>query len=665
MKEFLFELANGIKSIPRKYQNTYDDLKSRGLAIEKQGIYGLKDGFIIGSVDISRSGRGFLRSFTSGNQKDLVIEGLTKKIFQNDIVLVKLIRSKGRLRGRIVLVLVSQNASVLCYLEKLKGEIVAFELKKPFGKPIRLSTSQKSLHQLPRNCLLSVDIRSREIQEVIGSMQDAQIDEKISLALYDRSGDFSTEATLLADSFGREVDVMMYPSRKDLRHLPFCTIDPDDAKDHDDAIYFDTPSHTLYVAIADVSEYVSVDSPLDIDAKQRGFSVYFPHKSYPMLPRNLSENICSLQEGKDRLAFIWKLRLHRRTFEVIDSELFEGIINNHQNISYTNVDKLLDGKKISLNAEVKKSILDFYLVAKKIRTKRLKKGYEFFNDEIKMELDSKGAISEVKVESQSDSHMIVEEAMLLANRESAKFLSTHLFSDGIYRVHNRPPQDRINELFFEFKTLGYSFPALLPNQENLHDCIVYIQKQAEKKQNRKQIDKMIIKSQSQATYSPSNIGHFGLGFDEYTHFTSPIRRYSDLLLHRILKQMISNSCNSEKKLSYLSSHMRTSCMLLSEQERQVYKIEMDFKDRKYSRWASENLGVILRGIISDEFYPPLANATQYIQGARLTLDSLPDGIQKFDEVNLQIVDAHIPSGKIFAKIIQPKKRLGKKCIEKI
>lgn len=659
MKTFLFELANGIRSIPRKYQNIYDDLKSKGLVGEKQGIYGLKDGFVIGSVDISRSGRGFLRSFASGDQKDVVIEGLTKKISQNDIVLVKLVRTKGRIRGKIVLVLYTQNTSVLCYLEKQKGEIVAFELKKPFSKPIRLMTSQKSLRQLPKQCLLRVDMRSKEIREVIGSVQDPQIDEKISLALYDRSEDFSTEATLLADSFGKEVDVAMYPCRKDLRHLPFCTIDPDDAKDHDDAIYFDIASHTLYVAIADVSEYVSVDSPLDMDAKQRGFSVYFPHKSYPMLPRNLSENICSLQEGKDRLAFIWKLRLHRRTFEVIDSELFEGVINNHQNISYSNVDKLLDGEKISLNNDVKKSILDFYPVAKKIRTKRLKKGYEFFNDEIKMELDSKGAISEVKVESQSDSHMIVEEAMLLANRESAKFLSEHLSSDGIYRVHNRPPQDRINELFFEFKSLGYSVPTLLANQENLHDCIVCIQKQAQEMHNRKQIDKMIIKSQSQATYSPSKIGHFGLGFDEYTHFTSPIRRYSDLLLHRMLKQMISDCSNSEKKLSYLSSHMRTSCMLLSDQERQVYKIEMDFKDRKYSRWASENLGVVLRGVISDECYPPLANATEYIQGARLTLDCLPDGIQKFDEVNLQIMDAHIPSGKIFAKIIQPKKRLGK------
>lgn len=660
MKTFLFELANGIKSIPRKYQNIYDDLKNKGLVAQKQGVYGLKDGFIIGSVDISRSGRGFLRSFTSGNQKDLVIEGMTKRISQNDIILAKLISSKGRLRGRVVTVLLSSNANVLCYLEKIKGEIVAFELKKPFGKPIRLAVSQKSLAQLPKNCLLSIDMRSKAIGEVIGSMQDAQIDEKISLALYDRAGEFSTEATLLADSFGKEVDVSMYPLRKDLRDLPFCTIDPDDAKDHDDAIYFDVAQHTLYVAIADVSEYVSVDSPLDMDAKQRGFSVYFPHKSYPMLPRNLSENICSLQEGKDRLAFIWKLRLHRRTFEVIDSELFEGIINNHQNISYTNVDRLLEGQKISLDAEVKKSILDFHLIAKKLRAKRLKKGYEFFNDEIKMHLNPDGTICEIKVESQSDSHMIVEEAMLLANRESARFLGAHLCSDGIYRVHNKPSQERINELFFEFKTLGFDVPSLLAKEGNLHDCIISIQKQADKKQNRKQVDKMIIKSQSQASYSPSNIGHFGLGFEEYTHFTSPIRRYSDLLLHRMLKQMISNANNSEKKLSYLSSHMQTSCMLLSDQERQVYKIEMDFKDRKYSRWASENVGVVICGVISDEFYPPLASATQYIQGARITLDALPDGVEKFDEVDLQITGAHIPSGKIFAKIIQPNKKSRRK-----
>ncbi|MDO7252854.1 RNB domain-containing ribonuclease [Helicobacter cappadocius] len=660
MKEFLFGLANGIRNIPRKYQNIYEELKNKGFIQEKQGNYQIKEGFVIGSVDISRSGRGFLRSFLSTDHKDLLIDGLSKSISQNDIVLVKPTRIKGRVRAKIILSLHAENPGILCYLEKVKGEIIAFELKNPHAKPIRLTVSQKSLRELPRHCLLKVDMRSKEIKEVLGSIDDPQIDENISLTLYNRDADFTPEACVLADSFGEGVDVDMYHDRKDLRTFPFCTIDPNDAKDHDDAIYFHTPSNTLYVAIADVSEYVSSESALDVQAKNRGFSVYFPHKSFPMLPRNLSENICSLKEGKDRLAFVWRLRLHRRTFEVIDSELFEAFINNHQNITYADVDKLLSGKKISINKEVKRSILDFYPIAKKLRSKRLKKGYEFFNDEIKMELNQEGLLTEIKIDLQSDSHMIVEEAMLLANRESARFLNQHLGDNGIYRVHNAPTQDRLNELLFECKALGYTLPSLPYNQENLHSIISSIQKQATKKDMRKQIDKMIIRSQSQASYSPYNIGHFGLGFDKYTHFTSPIRRYSDLLLHRILKQIISNSPQSEKKLSYLLSHIKTSCMLLSDQERQVFKIEVDFKDRKYSRWALDHIGTVVTGIIADESYPPLANAIDCIYGARITLDCLSDDVKKFDEVKMQILDAHIPSGKIFAKIInKPIKKRAK------
>ncbi|PAF54368.1 hypothetical protein BKH42_00160 [Helicobacter sp. 13S00482-2] len=655
MKEFLFGLANGLRSIPRKYQKIYDELRHKSFVEQKQGIYQLKEGFIIGSVDISRGGRGFLRSFESIYQKDLVIDGLSRSISQNDIVLAKITRIKGRLRAKIVICLYTENMGILCYLEKKKGEIIALELKNPYAKPIKLAVSQKSLRELPKHCVLSVEMHSRQIKEILGPMDDPQIDEKISLALYNRDVDFNNEASVLAESFGQEVDAYMYPERKDLRHLPFCTIDPDDAKDHDDAIYFDISNHTLYVAIADVSEYVSPESTLDMEAKRRGFSVYFPHKSYPMLPRNLSENICSLKQGKDRLAFIWRLRLHRRTFEVIDSELFEGLINNHQNISYGSVDRLLNEEKIPMNKDVKTSILGFYPLAKKLRSKRLKKGYEFFNDEIKMELNADGMLTEIKITSQTDSHMIVEEAMLLANKESARFLNKHLGDDGVYRVHNAPAQDRISELLFDLKILGYDIPSLSYNQENLHHIITTIQKQATKKNHRKQVDKMIIRSQSQASYSPYNIGHFGLGFEEYTHFTSPIRRYSDLLLHRILKQILSDDGNSNKKLAYLLGHMKPSCMLLNDQERQVFKIETDFKDRKYARWALDHIGTSLTSIISDESYPPLANAIELIYGARITLDALPDDIEKFDEVKIRILDAHIPSGKIFAKILHKTK----------
>ncbi|PAF42039.1 ribonuclease R family protein [Helicobacter sp. 11S03491-1] len=650
MKEFLLQLTYGIKSIPKKCQEIYELLRENNSIQESKNFYQLKENYIIGSIDISRGGRVFLCAFKSRSQKDFFIDSKPKSIGQDDIVLARLLKIRGKTKAKIITMLYSQSSHILCYLEKIKGEIVGILIKDPYCKPIRLGISQKSLFALPKHCVVSIDAHTNQINEVLGVLEDPQIDEKISLFLYHHPCNFSSESLKFAESFGQEVDVGLYSHRRDLRHLAFCTIDPDDAKDHDDGIYFDVSKHELYVAIADVSEYVSPDCPLDLEAKKRGFSVYFPHISYPMLPKNLSENICSLHQDKDRLAFVWRLRLHRRNFDVIDAELFEAVVHNYQNISYTNVDKLLKNEEIAIDDRVKESILNFYPIAQKIHSKRLKKGYEFFNDEIKLELNSNGMLQKVNVYPQTFSHMIVEEAMLLANKQTAKFLREHLQNNGIYRVHEHPSKERIDELFFELNSLGYSIPPDFSS--NLHQCLQAIQTQAKKKNAQKQIDKMIIKAQSQANYSPYNLGHFGLGFEEYTHFTSPIRRYSDLMLHRILKQILLNTPHSNKKLMHLLGCIQASCMLLNDQERQVFKIETDFKNRKYARWAFENIGFKLKASITDENYPPLASGLDTIIGARLIVEKLPLELHKFDEVCVQIVNADILSGKIFVRVIK-------------
>lgn len=650
MKEFLIQLAFGINTIPKKYKDLYEEIRSYNAIDEiiqkankeKKYLYKLKPDFVIGNVDISREKIGFLSDFRNKQMRDLRLSTLLSEISQNDIILAKIIKIKGKNRANPLLVLYKQQTQTLCYLEKVKGKIQAIALKNT-KTTFNLNASQKSLQALPKHAVLSIDPQTKEIKEILGVLQDPKIDEKISLHIYNRVQNFSFEAQNLAESFGKEVDPLMYPDRKDLTHIAFCTIDPNDAKDHDDAIFFDSSSHKLYIAIADVSEYVSPQSSLDLEAKERGFSLYLPHKSYPMLPKNLSENICSLKQNKVRLAFVWELRLHRRTFEILDSQLFNALIINHQNITYEEVDKLLMQEKISINKKVRKSILDFHLVAKKIRTKRLKKGFDFFNDELKMKLDENGFLQNIETSLQGDSHTIVEEAMLLANKSAASLLQKYVPDTGIYRVHNQPTQEKIKLLMFDLKNLGYEIKS-----KDFHQNIQSIQKQAEKKQARKQIDKLIIKSQSQAMYSTHNIGHFGLGFEKYTHFTSPIRRYSDLVLHRILKEILNPK--SDKKLSYLLNTIESSCILLNELERQITKIEFDFKDRKYTRWAGLHIGIKLKAMIMDEHYPPLAMITEKITGARVILDILPSECNKFDEIFIKITKADLPSSKIYAKV---------------
>ncbi|PAF52226.1 ribonuclease R family protein [Helicobacter sp. 13S00477-4] len=652
MREFYLRLAYGMKSIPRKYKQITDDFKRKGFVKKIDEVYCFSKGYLVGSIDISRGGRVFLCPF-GNDKKDFILNGLPKNVFQNDIVLVRLIKNRGKVKAKFVKLLHTQNSKILCYLKKIKGEILAIELKNPRKRPIRLNISKKSLLELPRFCVVSVDLSSKTIQEVIGPLEDALIDEKISL--FGRVQDFSFEAKLLADSFGQEVDSKMYPNRLDLTHLPFFTIDPDDAKDHDDAIYFDSTASELYIAIADVSEYVSTECCLDIEARHRGFSVYLPHKSYPMLPPNLSENICSLKEGKTRLAFVWHLRLHKRSNEVIRASLFEALICNHQNISYTKVNSLFEGKKISLDSRVEKSIRDFLPIAQRLRSKRLKKGYEFFNDEIKLKLNNKGMLEKINVLDEGKSHIIVEEAMLLANQEAAKLLDTHL-EKGIYRIHQKPSESRMNELLFDLKSIGF----MIQNTKDIHHCIESIQKQAKKKNMLKQIDRMIIKAQSQASYSPDNIGHFGLGFKAYSHFTSPIRRYSDLILHRILKEIVTDSKDSGR-LAYLLRNLSFYCSLLNEQEREISKIEIDFKDRKYARWAQEHIKTRLQAVVIDENYPPIANALTTITGARLFMMDLDVEVNKLDVVDVEIMDAEVATGRIFVKAL---KKMDIECIEK-
>ncbi|PAF43133.1 ribonuclease R family protein [Helicobacter sp. 11S02596-1] len=663
MKELLLQLNNGIKEIPKNHQQYVADLQKKGFVCKKDGHYRFTEGSLIGKIDISAGGRAFFCPFENKNPKDWVIKKLPRGIAQNDIVLARLTRIKGRLAIKIITCLYAQKNQVLCYLKQVKGNILAIPLKAPQAGGIALGVSQKSLRALPKSCVVNIALPSKEITGVLGTLHEPLIDEKISLALFDRKMAFSPEAVMMAESFGAEVDPKMYPDRIDLSDLPFCTIDPDDAKDHDDAIYFDSQTSCLYVAIADVSEYVSKDSLLDLEAKERGFSVYFPHICYPMLPPNLSENICSLKENQIRLAFVWRLRLHRRSFEVLEANLFTALIRNHKNISYTNVDRLIAGENLSIPKGVKKSILDFLPVAQKIRSKRLKKGYEFFNDELQLRLDTKGLLCDVRVLYPGPSHTIVEEAMLLANKQAAKllqtttqnndfkrdYLHTHLHARGIYRIHDSPSDERIGKLFFDLKSLGFC----IPSSKDLHERIVAIQKQAKKKDMQKQIDKMIIRSQSQALYSSQNIGHFGLGFEAYSHFTSPIRRYSDLILHRLLKLIITDTAKSKKKLAYMLSGVQTACALLNDQERQSAKIEMDFKDRKYARWALENIGVCIQGVMSDDNASVICVAGGIV-GARIFVQGCKDDVGRLDMLGVEIIDADVASGKIFGNVCDGK-----------
>ena len=643
MKEFIYKLIKGIdrKDIPRDKRDIINELIAFKI-VSNGKIIKLKSKYIAGKIDITKKGFGFLIPFKG---KDLLIEAHhLNSAGKGDLVIAeKLFNKKGRPKAKVVFIIEKAFAYTVGYLtfEIKNGKKIPLIRNIKTNLPIYVKVTKKSLKKLPENAVFKINNYTSTIEEILGVLDDAWVDEKISLALYNKKEEFSKTALLEAKAYGDFVDKSMYPDRVDLTDKYFCTIDPVNAKDHDDAIFFDKTENALYVAIADVSEYVYLNGNIDKEAKARGFSIYFPHKSIPMLPRALSENICSLKENEDRLAFIFKITFDENN-NVIKEELFEGIINSKRKYSYEKIDKFLADDFENID-ETDKKIVDWLMPLwekiKSIRYQRLKNGLDFESDEIRMILDENGVIKKVSIEEETPSHSLIEDCMLLANKAAAKMIDY-----GIFRVHEKPSRTNIDELYNNLISLGIN----INENDDFVSNVKNIQNQAKEMGIKKEVDKLIIKAQQQARYNAENLGHYALGFDKYTHFTSPIRRYSDLTLHRLLKSIIKSD---EKMKNFILKNIEALVVKISELEREAMKVEWDFYDRKYARLAKENIGKIYKGIIEDTEIPPIAKILEgKLLGARVFLKEK----KKFNllqKVDIEIIDANIATAKIKGKVI--------------
>ncbi len=435
------------------------------------------------------------------------------------------------------------------------------------------------------------------------------------------------------------MDKAYYPNRVDLTDLPFCTIDPVDAKDFDDAIYFDVDNHTLYVAIADVSEYVYAMGAIDKEAIERGFSIYFPHKSIPMLPRALSENICSLKPNVDRLAYTFKITLDPITCKPLKEELFESIIHSTKRYTYEKIDLFLAGKTDDADTADKtilKYLLPLHTLTQKLRDIRLENAFSFRSSEVRMRVDEQQNLVSTTVEEETPSHGLIEDCMLLANKAAAKKIGF-----GIFRTHESPSYERMEMLLNDLALIGINAKL----GADIPKMIQGIQAKADGLGLREEVDKLIIKSQKKAIYEPENKGHFGLGFDIYTHFTSPIRRYSDLTLHRLLKAKLSKD---EKKLTFLLKDIAPLCEQISALERESDKVAWDYMDRKFARYMALHVGDNFKAIVVETEQNPIAKLDDEIKGARIFL--LDNDVHLLQRIEVKIVESNIATARIYARV---------------
>lgn len=439
---------------------------------------------------------------------------------------------------------------------------------------------------------------------------------------YEWPDDVLQEAKTIPD----KVDEQAIASRLDLRQEPFVTIDGADARDFDDAVLA-LPSKngwTLKVAIADVADYVDVNSALDCEAYNRGNSVYFPNEVIPMLPENLSNGICSLNPQVDRLVLVCEMAIDGHG-TVKKADLYEAVIHSHARFTYDQATELLSGKGKHTQLGQLESLNALYQA---LQTQRKKRGtIEFEVDEPIFHFGDDGKIENIGIRARTVSHKIIEECMLAANVSVAKFLEKSKLP-FLYRIHSTPSQERLNKLRdflanFALKLGGKNKPAAA-DYRKLIDQVM-------RRDNSHLIQTVILRSMQQATYSPENVGHFGLAYEAYCHFTSPIRRYPDLLVHRAIKHALKGG--KVKNFSYTKQEFLRLGEHLSITERRADRATREAMDRLKCEFMQDKVG--------DHFTARIVDVTAfglfvecndiYVQGL-LHISALENNYYDYDEV---------------------------------
>jgi len=641
LKSLLIKLTHGLseQDISKSELLHVNNFLAKKYITKKEDIYKFHSKYRAGTLGLVQKGTAYVNVIGEITRDLFIAEGDLGVATEGDLVIAqRLLGKRGTPSAKIAEIVGRAVTYSVGYIINKDGHKSLVDLKTEYPTGVELSLEE--LNSYDEGDVFKISNQDYKIVEKLGNMADPKVDEKIVLAQFNKHDDFESEVLDIATSF-TEVDAKKYPKRKDLRKLPFCTIDPVTAKDYDDAIYWDDENTTLYVAIADVSEYVKPFGAIDNEAIYRSFSIYLPHRSIPMLPRQLSETLCSLQPHVDRLAYVFEMKLNLESLEVTKSEVYEAIIHSDRRFNYEEIDDYFSGKLKAKNAKEKdifEYITKLRVVTDALKVKRIKVGYDFRSNELDMFLDEESNLSSTELAEETPSHALVEDCMLLANKAAAS-----KFERGIFRIHESPSQAKIQKLYQELAGIGMTIDI----KDTIKETITDIQTQAREMDLESEVDTLIIRSQMQARYAPLNSGHFGLGFEAYTHFTSPIRRYSDLIVHRLLKA-INN--NDKEEGSYVLRNIESLSMVISEKEREASTIEVEFMARKFARWANNNINKEFKARISATEPEVKAELHDEIQGARLNITS-SENVVLFQDVIICIDKVDIAKAKIFARVV--------------
>ena len=400
-----------------------------------------------------------------------------------------------------------------------------------------------------------------------------------------------------SEAFGDSVPESSKANRRDLRQTPLITIDGADARDFDDAVYCEPTADgwQLLVAIADVGAYVKPGSALDQEAAERGNSVYFPRTVVPMLPEALSNGLCSLNPKVDRLCMVCEMQIDREG-ELRQSRFFEGVMNSWARLTYEEVDAIHNHRDPSLrreHADLLKHIEHLYEVFGALRRDRERRGAIDFNtSESVIEFTSEGQVADVHPAERTDAHRLIEECMVKANVATARFLNRHRVPT-LYRVHEPPAEERLKNLR-EF--LGQTGLTLGGGEEPSPADYATLMEAVARRPDRHMVESVMLRSMMAAEYRPDNAGHFGLALDAYAHFTSPIRRYPDLIVHRGIKHVLAR--RPAEAFEYTEDQLVTVGEHCSMTDRRAEEASRDAIRTLKCRFMSDRIGEEFTGVVS-------------------------------------------------------------------
>ena len=602
----LWDIKNQLKSSKKSLLPILEELVEEDIVFHTPGslIYGLKKQ---GQIEVKPAGYGFIS--VDGEDKDYYVNAKELfNVYDGDFVEFYPFDDASKLlNGKIIRVVRRSHTHIIgTYKKKFrKGKL----------RPLIQSTDprfdvkaivKKDLPDIEDGMIVYAELAyvgtaiEANILEVLGHKDDPGIEIRQIALEYGFQTEFPVEVakelTLIADSVAEEQKM----GRRDFRRELIFTIDGDDSKDFDDAISLAKNldgTFSLGVYIADVAEYVKEGHPLDQEALKRGTSVYLADRVIPMLPHKLSNGICSLNEGVDRLVLACLMKISKEG-NLVDYDICEGVICSRHRMTYQKVNLILDKNQemLALYPELVEPLDQMLELSQIIRSKRVKKGgIDFDVKEYRFELDSLGAPISIIERTRDKAEKMIEDFMLMAN-ETVAYHMNIMHLPCMYRIHEKPDQEKLLQTYAQIKALGGSVSESKKNisAKNIQETL----RLAEDSAYKPIIHDLLLRSMMKAKYSDTCIGHYGLAMYYYCHFTSPIRRYPDLMVHRIIKRLLLHPKDFEKDLLHFQELLGATAAQNSVSERNAVECERAVDDMLYAWYMEQRLHQSYEGIIT-------------------------------------------------------------------